>query len=195
MFDSGNLLFYAKWRLHHCGQTITFLFHLTIKQKTRSLLLCPDERRPSRLLCALSGEVASSLVCIHGTEQCALSAGLSASTCWHQQCTYPPGRPWWWSLDSFSPLSHPPGQHRCHFWLLATSSEIFHSAERLVFLNNTLHCSHWNLKTFRYGVIFLSWLVSSHNAQPQVFSELLCLSHDCSQTNCRELLFFTCWVD
>lgn len=37
------LLFHAKWKIHHCGQTITFLFHLTIKQKTRSLLLCPDE--------------------------------------------------------------------------------------------------------------------------------------------------------
>ena len=106
MFDSVFLelkasLFLRQW-IHHCSQTIQFLFNLTIKQKTRSLLRCPDEhlQRPSRLLCALSGEVASFLVCVWETQQRTVSVGL-----WHQQSPDSPGWPWWWSLDSFSPLS------------------------------------------------------------------------------------------
>lgn len=105
-----------------------------------------------------------------------------------------------WSPKLFTPLAKfdlkmLSSKQQCHIWLLTTCSETFHSVERLVFLNNMLHWSHWNLKTFRYGLIVLSWLASSHNAQLPVHSELLCLSRDCPQTSCRELLFFTCWFD
>lgn len=191
------LHFYAKWRQHHCDQIIQFLFHLTITLKTRNLLLCPDEhlQRPNELLHALEvpGEVAFSLVCIRGTQQCPLDClpwDIATSRAQIHQNGLG-GDPWiLFHLSHYSP-----GQHRFHFWLPTTSSEIFHSAEHLVFFNNTLHCSHWNLKTFGYGLVAHSSLVSSHNAQLQVLTEFLCLSHECPQTTCRELLFFTCWVD
>jgi len=61
-----------------------------------------------------------------------------------------------------------------HFWLLTTSSEIFHGTDRFVFFSNTLHGSHWNLKTFRFGLIALSWLVHSH--RPSVSSFVLVMT-------------------
>lgn len=47
---------------------------------------------------------------------------------------------------------------RGHFWLLTTSSEIFHNAEHLVFfiLLSSSHCRHCNYKTFGYGLLALS---------------------------------------
>ena len=116
------LLFYSKWRIHHCGQTVTFLFHLTIKQETRSRFLCPDEhlQRPSRLLCALSGEWKCpwSVSVEPSSVQCLLNClswdVTTSSVQIHQD-----------GLLILLHLSHyPPAQHRYH---------IFHSAERLVF--------------------------------------------------------------
>lgn len=37
----------------------------------------------------------------------------------------------------------------------------------------TLHNRYWNLKTFTYGLIALSWLVSSHNAQLLLLRKLI----------------------
>ena len=87
-------------------------------------------KRPSGFLCAFSGGVASSSVCVHGTQQCAVDClpwDVATSRAQIHQDSLG-GHP----LILFHLSGYPRGQHRCHFWLPTTSSEIFHSVERLV---------------------------------------------------------------
>lgn len=70
---------------------------------------------------------------------------------------------WWWRLD------YPSGQHRCHFWRLTLSSEVFHSVENVISLIILCFETWIGLEMAFYQ------FVSSYNAALQVLRECLYL--------------------